>query len=236
MNLDRMMPRLTIVASLLVASAAPAAAQGQGYGLGEWNLVTQGGASVCHVSLTNQPLAQMSAWRAFVRGGQRCTDWRVRNLFLWSVRGNRMGLGDRNGRAIADLNEQNSNLYAAGEWTLQRRGGYVPPGPGYPPPSGNRPGQGYGLGEWNLINQASGSVCHVSLTNQLLPQGLYRAFSRGGQRCFDQSARYVALWVVSGNTLVLNDRNNREIAKMGEQGPNEYAGGTYVLRRRRGYD
>jgi hypothetical protein len=202
---------LAAMATALAAWAAPAAAQGQGYGVGEWNLVSQGGASVCHVVLSNRFIPEQANFRAFVRGGARCTDWRARNLQMWVVRGNTLKLSDGSGREIAGLNEQNPNLYAAGEWALQRVGtGYVaPPGPGYPP-SGDRPGQGYGRGEWNLIHQASGSVCLVSLTGRLIPeQNNYRAIARGGARCSDWVGQSVFMWVVRGNTLKFADASGR---------------------------
>lgn len=228
------LPRLAAAAALLGLSAGSAAAQGQGYGVGEWNLVTQGGASVCHVVLTNRYIPAQANFRAFVQGGPRCTDWRIRNLAMWVVRGNTLKLSDGYGREIAGLGEQNPDLYAAGEWTLQRRGtGYYPgPGPGHSPP-GDRPGQGFGRGEWSLIHQASGSICHVTLTGRLIPeQSNYRAIARGGPRCFDWVGRSVFMWVVRGNTLKLADANGREIAALDEQNPNLYAGGGMVLQRR----
>jgi hypothetical protein len=232
----RIVLRLAALAAL-GASAASAAAQGQGYGVGEWNLVSQGGASVCNVVLTNRYIPEQANYRAFVRPGPRCTDWRARSIAMWVVRGNTLKIADGYGREIAGLGEQNPNLYAAGEWQLHRVGtGYVPgpgPGPGYPPPV-DRPGQGYGVGEWNFINQANGSVCQVVLTDRLIPaQNNYRAYVRGGPRCFDWIARSVAMWVVRGNTLKLADAGGREIAALNEQGPDTYVGGGLVLQRRR---
>lgn len=240
-------------AALLSGFADSASAQGQGYGVGEWNLITQGGASVCHVVLTSRLVPQQNAFQAFSRGGARCIDWRVRNLGLWVVRGNDLSLVDTRGAEIAKLAEQGPNQYAQGEWTLQRIGtGYAPPRPGYPSPGypaspGYPPNQGYpppthgqgpdyehGVGEWRLINRATRSVCHLSLTRRPLPQyNAYRAVAQGGERCTDWVGQQAAVWVVRGNTLSLADRNGRELAKLGQQSTDEYAGGEWVLRRAR---
>lgn len=230
--------RLAAAAALVGVSAGTAAAQGQGYGVGEWNLVTQGGASVCNVVLTNRYIPDQANFRAFVRPGGRCTDWRARSVAMWVVRGNELKLSDGAGREVASLSEQSPNLYAAGDLALHRAGsGYQPgpgpgPGPGYRPPI-DRPGQGYGVGDWNFVNQANGSVCHVTLSNRLAPeQSAYRAFARGGPRCHDWMGQAVVFWVVRGNSLHLSDGNGRELAKLEQNGPNQYAAGGFILQRR----
>ena len=219
-------------AGLFAACTSAAFAQGKGYGVGEWNLVS--GGSVCRLVLTERFIPQQNNYRALVRADGRCTDWRVRNLAMWVVRGNDLKLADNQGREIASLAEQGPNLYASGGWELRRAGyGYNPgPGPGYPSP-GDRPGQGYGLGEWNFINQSNRSVCHLALTNQLIrEQSAYRAYVRGGPQCHDWMGRTVAMWVVRGNSLHLVDGNGREIAKLEQNGPNQYAAGGLILQRR----
>ena len=233
MTLKPIVPRLAIGLAALGFSAATAAAEGQGYGVGQWNLVTGGGASICTVVLTDRFIPEQSSFRAFVRGGARCTDPRARNVAMWAVRGNTLKLVDGFGREIAGLDEQNPNLYASGDWQLQRVGtGFAPPPPGYPPP-GERPGQGYGLGEWSLIHEGSGSVCHLTLTNRLIPQqNAYRAIARGGPRCTDWVGQSVYMWVVRGNTLKLVDGTGRELGSLDEQSRNVYAGGGLVLQRR----
>lgn len=107
-----------------VLAAGPASAQGTGYGVGEWDLVTQGGASVCRLVLSTRYIPQQANYRVFHRGGQRCTDWRVRNIVMWVVRGNTLKLSDGYGTEIAGLNEQNPDLYAAGEFALYRVGSH----------------------------------------------------------------------------------------------------------------
>ena len=89
---------LAAAAALVGASAGGAAAQGQGYGVGEWNLVTQGGASVCNVVLTNRFIPDQANFRAFVRPDARCSDWRARGVAMWVVRGNELKLSDGAGR------------------------------------------------------------------------------------------------------------------------------------------
>jgi hypothetical protein len=122
MSSTSMLSRLTAALTLLGALAGSAAAQGQGYGVGEWDLVSQNGASVCGIVLSNRYIPEQANFRAFVQGGPRCTDWRARNIVMWVVRGNTLKLSDGYGREMAGLGEQNPNLYAAGEWQLHRRG------------------------------------------------------------------------------------------------------------------
>ena len=227
MTIKSVLPRLAIALAAFGFSAATAAAQGQGYGLGEWNLVTQGGASICHVVLTNRPIPAQGAWRAFVRGGPRCIDGRVRALAMWSVRGNRMGLADGQGAAIADLDEQNQDLYARGEWQLMRRGAAAAP----QPPAA--PNAGQFVGEWSLVSEDVGSVCRLTLTNRFSQStGAFRAISQGGGRCSDPRGQRVAYWRLQGNTIYLTDINLQEMAKLDLQAPNLFAGGGHVLRRR----
>ena len=227
MSMPKIFPSAA-VALLLGVISPPAFAQGFGYGLGEWDLITQGGASVCHVVLTNRPIPEQASWRAFVRGGPRCTDWRARSLVMWSVRGNRMGLADGTGRAIADIDEQNPNLYAAGEWQLVRRGTGAyqqPPAPGLAP--------GQLVGEWDFIAQDTGSVCWVTLTNRIARGiGAYRAITRGGPRCVDARGQNVAYWSLQGGTVYLTDAGGKELGKMDVQGPHDFAGGGQALHRR----
>lgn len=225
MSKKTLLPRLALGLAVLGASAAAAAAQGFGYGLGEWNLVTQGGASVCHVVLTNRPIPSQASWRAFVRGGPRCSDWRARNLVMWSVRGNRMSLGDGNGRAIADLDEQNPNLYAAGEWQLARRGMGAAPGPAVPAP-------GRVVGDWAFITQDSGSICRLTLTNRFDGRvGAFRVIAHGGGRCTDDKGQRAAFWRMERNTLYLTDLGGQEVGKFDAQSPNLFVGGGHMLRR-----
>lgn len=229
-----MLQTLAIAVVSFGASAVPAAAQGQGYGVGEWNLVTYGGGSVCYVVLSNRFIPQQSAFRAFVRGGARCRDPRAQAVAMWVVRGNSLKLADGEGREIAALDQQSPDQYAAGDWALHRAGtGYAPqPGPGYTPP-GDRPGQGYARGEWRLINESNGSVCRLTLSNRLVPQyNAYRAYVQGGSRCHDWIGQSVAIWVVRGNTLHLATADGRELAKLEQNGPNQYVGGGLVLERR----
>ena len=234
MRARRWLTRFGAICALASAPALPAFAQGKGYGVGEWNLYT--GGSVCRVVLTERFIPSQSNYRAYVQPDGRCTDWRVRNLAMWVVRGNDLKLGDNRGSEIAALAQQGPNLYASGEWQLRRVGtGPGPgPGPGYVPP-GDRPGQGIGPGDWSFVNQSNGSVCQISLTNRLVPeQSAYRAFPRGGPRCNDWMAQSVAFWVVKGNSLHLSDGSGREIAKLEQNGPNQYAAGCLILQRRRG--
>lgn len=222
--------RVLTVLGIFGIGAAPALAQGKGYGVGEWNLYT--GGSVCRVVLTERFIPSQNNYRAFVRPDGRCTDWRVRNLAMWVVRGNDLKLGDNRGSEMAALAQQGPNLYASGEWQLRRVGTGPGPGPG-PGPGGDRPGQGYGLGEWNFINQSNGSVCRIVLTNQLIRhQNAYRAYAQGGRRCHDWMGQSVAMWVVRGNSLHLSDGNGREVAKLEQNGPNQYAAGGLILQRR----
>lgn len=226
MTMKTILPRLAMGLAALGASAGAAAAQGFGYGLGEWNLVTQGGASICHVVLTNRPIPAQASWRAFVRGGPRCTDWRARNLVMWSVRGNRMGLADANGRAIAEIDEQNPNLYAAGEWELVRRGaGPAPAGPSLAP--------GRLVGDWVFVTQDSGSLCRLTLTNRFDGRfGAFRVIAYGGGRCTDDRGQRAAYWRMERNTIYLTDQAGQETGKLDEQGPNLFVGGGHMLRRR----
>ena len=69
---------------------------------------------------------------------------------------------------IAEIDEQNPNLYAAGEWELVRRGaGPAPAGPTLAP--------GRLVGDWVFVTQDSGSLCRLTLTNRF--DGRFGAFA-----------------------------------------------------------
>jgi hypothetical protein len=88
--------------------------------LGPWTLATRGGASVCRIVLTGRPIPGLGTYEAFVRGGPQCTDWRVRTVRMWIVRGNLMHFNDHEGREIVKLGEQGPDQYAGADWVLHR--------------------------------------------------------------------------------------------------------------------